>query len=55
MQVGDTTEHANFVIFDKEEEKLIKVSGTQLSDMKEEVKMIDIGYFYNEINSITLH
>jgi len=36
MQVGDITEYAKFVVFDKEAEKLIKVLGTQLSDMEEE-------------------
>ncbi|XP_023882276.1 replication protein A 70 kDa DNA-binding subunit C [Quercus suber] len=36
MQVGDTTEHANFVVFDKEAEKLIKVPAMQLSNMEEE-------------------
>uniref|UniRef100_A0A7N2N963 Replication protein A 70 kDa DNA-binding subunit B/D first OB fold domain-containing protein n=1 Tax=Quercus lobata TaxID=97700 RepID=A0A7N2N963_QUELO len=36
MQVGDTTEHANFVVFDKEAENLIKVSAMQLSNMEEE-------------------
>uniref|UniRef100_A0A7N2KKG9 Replication factor A C-terminal domain-containing protein n=1 Tax=Quercus lobata TaxID=97700 RepID=A0A7N2KKG9_QUELO len=36
MQVGDITEHANFVVFDKEAQKLIKVLGTQLSNMEEE-------------------
>ena len=47
MQVGDITEHANFVVFDKEAEKLINVFGTQLSSMEEEVKMIEIGYLFN--------
>ncbi|KAK9991559.1 hypothetical protein SO802_026544 [Lithocarpus litseifolius] len=36
MQVGDTTEQANFVVFDKEAEKLIKVPAMQLSNMEEE-------------------
>ena len=34
MQVGDTTEHANFVVFEKEAEKLIKVPAMQLSKWK---------------------
>ena len=47
MQVGDITKHANFVVFDKEAEKLIKILGTQLSNMEEEVKLIEIGYLFN--------
>ena len=47
MQVGDIIEHANFVVFDKEAQKLIKVLGTQLSNMEEEVKIIEIGYLFN--------
>ena len=47
MQVGDITEYAKFVVFDQEVEKLIKVLGTQLSNMEEEVKIIDIGYLFN--------
>ena len=39
MQVGDTTEHANFVVFDKEVEKLIKVPAMQLSNMEEDVNI----------------
>nr|POE65421.1 hypothetical protein CFP56_55283 [Quercus suber] len=42
MQVGDTTEHANFVVFVKKEEKLIKVLGTQLFNMEERMKMVAI-------------
>ena len=60
MQVGDTTEHANFVVFDKEAEKLIKVPTMQLSNMEEEVNIyiyiyIYIDYLYNYINCIMLH
>ena len=39
MQVGDTTEHANFVVFEKEAEKLIKVPAMQLSNMEEDVNI----------------
>ncbi|KAK9987794.1 hypothetical protein SO802_028033 [Lithocarpus litseifolius] len=39
MQVGDTIEQANFVVFDKEAEKLIKVPAMQLSNMEEEVNI----------------
>ena len=39
MQVGDTTEHENFVVFYKEAEKLIKVPAMQLSKMEEEVNI----------------
>lgn len=47
MQVGDITEHANFVVFDKEAKKWFKVLDTKLSNMEEEVKMKEIGYFFN--------
>ena len=47
MQVGDITEHANFVVFVKKEEKLIiKVPGTQLFNL-EGVKMIEISYLFD--------
>ncbi|KAL0010781.1 hypothetical protein SO802_005889, partial [Lithocarpus litseifolius] len=36
MQVGDTIEYANFVVFDKDAKKLIKVPAMQLSNMEEE-------------------
>ena len=44
MQVGDTTEHANFAVFVKKEDKL---PGTQLFNMEEGVKMIEISYLFN--------
>ena len=47
MQVGDIIEHANFVVFDKEAEKLFKVFDTKLSNMEEEVKMKEISYLFN--------
>ena len=47
MQVGNIMEYAKFVVFDKEAEKLIKILGTQLSNMEEEVKLIEIGYLFN--------
>lgn len=47
MQVGDITKHANFVVFDKEAEKLFKVLDAKLSNMEEEVKMKEIGYLFN--------
>ena len=47
MQVGDIAEYAKFVVFDKEAEKLIKVLGTKLFNMEEEVKMIEMGYLFN--------
>ena len=47
MQVGDIIEHANFVVFDQEVEKLFKVLDMKLSNMEEEVKMKEIGYLFN--------
>ena len=47
MQVGDIIEHANFVVFDKEAEKLFKVVDKKLSNMEEEVKMKEISYLFN--------
>uniref|UniRef100_A0A7N2KKH2 Uncharacterized protein n=1 Tax=Quercus lobata TaxID=97700 RepID=A0A7N2KKH2_QUELO len=35
MQVGDIIQHANFVVFDKEAEKLFKVLDTKLSNVEE--------------------
>ena len=47
MQVSDITKHANFVVFDKEAEKLFKVLDTKLSNMEEELKRKEIGYLFN--------
>ena len=47
MQVGDIIQHANFVVFDKEAEKLFKVLDTKLSNVEEKVKMKEIGYLFN--------